>query len=148
MPTLQRRRDNPEAMFTPQQNLARNKTWAKPGDYHTKLEPAAEKSFRDWLRKHKVPFDPEAAISDYDMRGYYKGMIAGDPRAKAIVDPNDQRMHFPDYWKTPYAATFSNESQWATEHAPRWQNDNYMLPNGHVIYNDREGRWFGLPQGR
>jgi hypothetical protein len=148
MPTLQRQRDNPEDMFTPEQNLTRNKVWAKPGNYNTPLDPPTEKEFRNWVKQGNVPFDPEAKTTDYDMRGFYKAMKSGDPRAKAMVNPNDKRPHYPDHWKTPYAATFSNQSQWALPHAPIWQGDRYMLPNGHVIYDDAEGRWFGLPPGR
>jgi hypothetical protein len=75
---------------------------------------------------------------DYDMRGYYRALLAGDPRAQSNIDPNDQRMHYPDYWKTPTHETFSNESQWATPNAPAWNElDQLISPAGRVVFDDR-----------
>lgn len=77
---------------------------------------------------------------DYDMRGFWKALQAGDPLAQAAIDPNDQRMHYPDYWKTPYHETFSAESQWADpKKAPSWNDkDQLVMPDGTVIFDDRE----------
>lgn len=141
-------RDNPEDMFTPEQNLARNKAWAKPGPYNTSLPPQQEQQFQGWVKNNNVNWNNDD--QSYDMRGFWKAQQAGDPRAKSSIDPNDGRLHFPDLWKTPYEATFSNESMYAQPNAPRWVNqggDNwsYQLPNGHVIYDDVSGRWHGLP---
>ncbi len=137
-------RDDPESMFTPEQNYARNQSWAKPGPYVTDLPPSEELAFKLWLRQNRVAFDPTDKNPDYDMRGFYKAFMSKDPRASSAIDPNDQRLHYPDYWKTPYAATFSNESQWATKAAPSWADDKYMLDK-HIIYDDAAGKWFGLP---
>lgn len=140
------KRDNPETMFTPQQNYERNRAWAKPGNYNTKLSVLQEGQFQQWLKQNNVEFDHTAPVTDYDMRGYWQALQAGDPRAASAIDPNDKQMHYPGYWKTPYSATFSNESQWAQPNAPVWKGDSYQLPNGHVIYDDKQGRWNGLPQ--
>jgi hypothetical protein len=124
-----------------QQMLARNSAWTKPGvnSYNTVLTPQEELGFRQWLQMNKVPFNLNEQIQDYDMRGFYKALMAGNPIAKGAIDPNDQRMHYPDYWKTPYHQTFSNESQWADPaKAPRWnEKDQLVLPDGTVLFDDR-----------
>jgi len=104
-------------------------------DYNTPLGPA-EFAFRQWLQQNKVPFDPNARTSDYDMRGFYAGLTHGNPRATQGVDPNDQRMHFSDYWKTPLHRTFSNESKWAGLNAPRWVGDQLVDPSGRIRFDD------------
>ena len=71
-----------------------------------------EPAFRKWVKDNKVPFDPDAkGPQDYDMRGFWKALQAGDEKAKSGIDPNDGKLHYPDYWKTPYHETFSAESQ-------------------------------------
>jgi hypothetical protein len=140
---------------TPESRLAANQPFVKAGDqqYSTKLAPSDETSFRDWAAKNKVPFDPENKQSDYDMRGYWK--VSQDPAAwKALqsqgkipsdmepagtkVDPNDGKPHYPDYWKTPYHETFSNESQWANDKAPHWTDDDKLVtPDGRTVFDDR-----------
>jgi hypothetical protein len=128
-------------------NLQRNRAFLNPGataPYNTALPPQQEAQFRAWLTENKVPFNPGLPVSDYDMRGYWSALQAGDPHAKQEVDPSDNRPHFPDYWKTPLSATFSNESQWANpEVAPRWENDNLQLPNGQVLWDDKAQKWIG-----
>ena len=119
----------------------RNLPWVKAGThiYNTVLTPDQEKQFRSWVQKNKVLFDPNAHVSDYDMRGFWLALQNGDPRAKSAVDPNDKKIHYPDYWKTPYDATFSNQSQWANpESAPHWTSDDKLVtPDGRVIWDDR-----------
>jgi hypothetical protein len=99
-----------------------NAAWVRPGEhtYNTPLQPADETAFRNWTQQNKVLFNPDAGVTDYDMRGYWQGLQTGDPRARSGVDPDDQRLHYPDVWKTPYHQTFSRESQWATPQAPQW----------------------------
>lgn len=105
---------------------------------NTPLGMGDEMLFRGWLAKNNVPFDPEAQSTDYDMRGFYKGLQSGDPRAQAAVDPNDSRLHYPDFWKTPAHQTFSNESQWAKPMAPQWTPDDKLAaPSGRILYDDR-----------
>ena len=111
-----------------------------PGDhvYNTDLgehEPA----FRDWVGQNKVPFDVNAPVSDYDMRGFYRALQSGDERAVSATNQNDGAIHYPDYWKTPYHKTFSAESQWANpQTAPRWNDmDQLIAPDGRIVYDER-----------
>jgi hypothetical protein len=126
----------------PSDYYARNKPFVKPGatEFETKLAPAQEQAFRSWVGKNKVAFDPDAkGPQDYDMRGFWQALQAGDPRAKSAVDPNDSKLHYPDYWKTPYHQTFSNESQFAAPNAPHWAPDDKLVtPSGEVIFDDRD----------
>lgn len=111
-----------------------NAAWVRPGQhtYNTPLQPAEETAFRGWLQQNNVPFNPERGVTDYDMRGFYRALQTGDPQARPELNQNDQRLHYPDTWKTPYHQTFSQGSQWATPDAPRW------LPDGKLvdIYNN------------
>lgn len=110
---------------------------APEGGYLTHLAPQEEGAFQQWVQQNNVPFDPSPA-ADYDMRGFYKALQAGDPRAKTGVNQNDSKLHFSDYWKTPFHKSFSNESQWATEAAPRWnEKDQLVLPDGRVVFDER-----------
>lgn len=107
--------------------------------YNTPLSAADEFAFRQWVQDNHVPFNPDAtAPQDYDMRGFYQGVQQKNPKAKTAVDPNDNRMHFTDYWKTPSHETFSNESQWATPNTPQWtEKDQLVTPGGRVVFDDR-----------
>ena len=115
--------------------------YAKPGKYNTDLgAPDAELKFQQWVKQNNIPFDPAAPVSDYDMRGFYQALQAGDPKAKEAFNANDGQMHFPDYWKTPYHESFSNESQWAdTSKAPKWNDkDQLVTPDGKVVFDERD----------
>lgn len=122
-------------------NLLRNQAYIAPGahTFNTPLPPADESKFREWLVQAKVPFDPEAMVSDYDMRGFWAALQKGDPIAKSAIDPNDSKWHYPDYWKTPLHQTFSAESQWANpKTAPKWNHqDQLVSPGGAVVFDDR-----------
>lgn len=118
----------------------RNSDYLKPGPhvYNTALSPEQEQGFQHWVAQNKVPFDIKAPVSDYDMRGFYQALLAGNHIAKNAVDPNDWKLHYPDFWKTPYHETFSNESQWASPTAPRWNDkDQLVATDGTVIFDDR-----------
>jgi hypothetical protein len=129
---------------TPEEVLARNAPYVNQANmrpHNTPLPPGEENLFRAWLAQNKVPFDPDAAKTDYDMRGFYQALKNSDPRAAAAIDPNDSRMHYPDYWKTPQHETFSGESQWATPVAPQWNSlDQLVSPGGRIIFDDRAQR--------
>jgi len=121
------------AIFTQNQPFVR----PVPSTYNTNLG-SMEPLFRSWVAKNKVPFNPDAQASDYDMRGFYQALMQGNPRAQSAVDPNDARLHFPDYWKTPMHQTFSNESQWAMPDAPQWNpTDQLVAPSGRILFDDR-----------
>lgn len=119
--------------------LKRNQHYVKSGQHNYTTDLGlSEPDFRYWLAQNKVPFDPNAATTDYDMRGFYKALSQGDPLAKSAVNPNDKQMHYPDYWKTPYHQTFSSESQWAGDTAPQWNNkDQLIAPSGMIVKDER-----------
>lgn len=119
-----------------QQNFARNKQWAKKGSYTTKLAPSQEKRFRQWVLDNNVPFNPNAKVTDYDMRGFWLALQQGDPVAKTAVNSYDHKIHFPDKWKTPYDKTFSQESIYATKNAPHWLDNRWLMDDkGHIIFD-------------
>lgn len=117
-----------------------NQQYVRPGEhvYNTPLPPPDEQAFRAWLQQNKVPFDPSAAMTDYDMRGFWGALQRGDPRATSSINPNDQQLHYPDYWKTPMHQSFSRGSQWATPDAPYWTPDEKQLIDryGNVIFDE------------
>lgn len=117
----------------------RNMAYSRPAkSYATELSPPEAAAFNAWVKQNNVPYDPSPS-SDYDMRGFYKALVSGDPRAATAINPNDNRMHFPDFWKTPYHHSFSRESQWATPAAPTWnEKDQLVLPNGSIVFDERK----------
>lgn len=119
-----------------------------PSTYATQLTPGEEGMFQAWVAQNRVPFVDEPR-SDYDMRGFYRGLLSGDPNAMTAIDPNDSRLHYPDYWKTPYHETFSRQSQWATPNAPDWNDqDQLMSRGGQVLFDDRTKSPYGGYQAR
>lgn len=114
----------------------RNSQWVRPGEhvYDTPLPPADETQFRDWVKQNNVPFDPNAGVTDYDMRGFWKGLTTNDPHIEYEVNPYDHKFHFGDYWKTPYHESFSRESQWATPDAPYWMGNQLIDQQGNQVY--------------
>lgn len=122
-----------------QKNYDRNKAYAKPDQYITTLNPQSEAQFRAWVAANKVPFNPNSAMSDYDMRGFWLALQAKDPTAASAVNPYDNKIHYPDRWKTPYHETFSAESQWAKPGAPTWNKDDQLvLPSGQLVFDSRK----------
>lgn len=119
-------------------NYSRNRAWSLDHPtYNTQLSPQDEGLFRQWVGANKVPFNPDSIVSDYDMRGFWGGLQSGDPLAKQALDPNDNQMHFPDKWKTPYHETFSNQSLYANGKAPDWQGDKLVTQDGKVLFDDQ-----------
>ena len=116
----------------------RNSPYARQGNYNTSLPFLEEMAFRSWVAQNRVPFNPDASNSDYDMRGFYQALQSGDPRAASSVNPNDQRMHYPDMWKTPLHRTFSAESKYAGPVAPQWTADDKLIsPGGRILFDER-----------
>jgi hypothetical protein len=124
----------------------RNQQFTAPGtselNMTTQLSEPDEAAFRQWVAANNVPFNPDRTVGqDYDMRGFWQGLQRGDPRAKTGIDPNDQRLHFTDTWKTPYHESFSGESKFAAPGAPAWNDqDQLVAPGGRVMFDDRQAR--------
>lgn len=122
--------------------LQRNGAFARPSatDYTTQLAPEEEQQFRQWVAEQQVPFDPDEPTQDYDMRGFWKGLVTGDPNARSGINPNDNKLHYTDHWKTPYHHSFSRESQYATPMGPSWnEQDQLVMPmNGAVVFDERK----------
>lgn len=119
--------------------MASQPPFAVPKSYNTNLGPLRELMFRQWVKDNAVPFNPDASgQTDYDMRGYYQGLINGNPMARpSEVNQNDNRPHFTDYYKTPLHQSFSSESQWAGKDAPQWVNDRQLAaPSGRVLFDE------------
>lgn len=95
-----------------------NAPFATEGPYQTKLSASQEQQFRQWVKSNRVPFDPDAGVVDYDMRGYWRdtgGAWSGGST------------HFPDTYKTPYDTTFSAESKYARPGTPFvWRGDDLI----------------------
>ncbi len=106
--------------------------YAKPGPYVTKLDPALEQQFQAWVQQNKIPWQ-ESPTADYDMRGYYKAMQAGDQNARQAAN-----RHFPDTYKTPYHKSFSRESQYALPNAPQWKGNTLVDESGKVIFQENQ----------
>lgn len=129
---------------TSEEIFQRNAPYVRQGDnrYNTNLGGLGdlrELAFRQWVQDNRVPFNPDAQVSDYDMRGFYQGLGQLNPHAATAINPNDQQIHYPDYWKTPYHQSFSQDSQWATPVAPQWNEvDQLIAPSGRIVFDERK----------
>jgi len=129
--------------LSPQQYLQRNVPWSQQNwqTQMAKLSPEKETQFLQWVKQNQVPVNLTSQTPDYDMRGFWLALQNKDPRAMTAVNPTDKKLHYPDYWKTPYHKSFSNESQWAKSNAPKWQQSgetSYLAtPQGQVIFVER-----------
>lgn len=123
--------------------FARNSQYAQPapvmqGGYLTKLNPLDELAFQHWVQTNNVPFDP-SPTADYDMRGFWKALSTGDPKATTGMNANDGKMHFTDSFKTPYHESFSAESRYAAPGAPKWNDlDQLVTPSGRIVFDERK----------
>jgi hypothetical protein len=83
-----------------------------------------------------VDLSPTAA---YDVRGFWKALQAGDPRAQTAVDPHSGDVLVPDLWRTPYHHTFSVDSLYARETAPRWNAQGQLVDprTGEIVCDER-----------
>lgn len=119
----------------------RNKGFVNPGEntYQTVLTPEEEKQFQAYIADKSDKQDL-GRVDDlgYDLRGWWKAMMAGDKRAFLMINPIDNLKHRSDYWKTPYHKSFSNESQWANKGAPSWNDKNQLVaPDGTVVFDEK-----------
>lgn len=112
---------------------------AKAGPYRTNLSPQDEQKFQQWVKQNHVPND-DSPHSDYDMRGYWKERQDKDPNVqyatRTVTSAFDGKQHYPDTFKTPYHKTFSNESVYATEDAPKWQGNKLVSKDGKVVADE------------
>lgn len=106
-------------------NFKYNSPYATPGPYVTKLNPAEDGAFNKWVKTNRIAWQ-DAPNADYDMRGFWKAMISGNPNAREAWNAESKSWHFPDTWKTPYDATFSRESMYAKPSAPYWEGNNLI----------------------
>ena len=125
------------------QAFAQNKAYLKPDatSFATTLPPEQEAAFQAYIADKSDPTDLGRNVDNtYDMRGWFQGMQAGDPRAALVVNPNDGLKHRDDWWKTPYHPSFSVDSQWADPtKAPKWnEQDQLVLPNGSIVFDERK----------
>jgi hypothetical protein len=118
--------------------MAAQPPFAVQPSQNTQLPTLQEMQFLNWLKQNNVPFNPNAQQSDYDMRGFYRGMQQGNPMATTGINPNDNLMHYTDYWKTPSHQSFSAGSQWATPSTPDWINDSQLAaPSGKIMFDEK-----------
>lgn len=115
---------------TPKPPAAAPRPDALPGPYTTQLPAEDETKFQSWVKENKVPWQDHPQ-SDYDMRGYWQAQQSGDPEAKQA-----ENKHFPDTYKTPYHKSFSNESKYATDAAPKWKGNKLVDKNGSVVFDE------------
>lgn len=130
------------AASAPADSLAKTAAYALPpsvmaNGYQTKLGLLQEMGFQNWVKENNVPFDP-SPTADYDMRGFYQALQAGDPRAQTGQNANDGKLHYADYFKTPYHESFSGGSKFAAPGAPSWnRSDQLVMPDGRVVLDER-----------
>lgn len=127
---LQKYQINPESYRKPD-----GFKYAKPGPYISSLSPEEAPKFQEWVKQNNVPYVPSTR-ADYDMPGFWKALQAGDERAKSSINQSDNRIHYPDTWKTPYHKTFSRESQYATPNAPYWKENQLVDETGRVLADE------------
>jgi murein DD-endopeptidase MepM/ murein hydrolase activator NlpD len=128
--------------------------YATTGPYNTKLSKDDEQLFEAWVLSSHVPFDPQAKIVDYDMRGYWKANKPPSPDTsapgfwdsiKAVIsggfsgpkiDPSQFRLgpvwkageKKPSIWRTPYSTKFYDSSNYATSNCPFiWIDNTYLI---------------------
>ena len=71
-------------------------------------ENGLENMYKSWVLQNNIP-----ESNDYDMRGFFYGLLTGDPQATTAINPADQQLHFTDKWKLPNHPSFSNESMYS-----------------------------------
>lgn len=122
-----------------QSNFLQNRQYAQSlSSYTTPLSPVEQQQFLTWVAHNKIPFDPTSPVQDYDMQGYWKDIASKGKSAQAL-NPNDNLMHFPDTYKTPYHQSFSAESKYAKPGAPVWNEKDQLIDpaTGRVVFDER-----------
>lgn len=121
----------------------RNRPYTDPkwgGNFQTQIPLAQMVAYLSWL-KQAAPWvvNPETG-RDYDYAGFWLAQQAGYPMAQTTTNPFLNETHFPDYWKTPFHATFSNESRYAKPNAPHWEEDRLTDSKGKTLFTESKHR--------
>jgi hypothetical protein len=88
-------------------------------NYETRLSPEEEKGYQKWAKS--VKRSPKDEEKDYDLKGYYKDVVRGNPDLPPYLQDSVQyhrdqlaktggKGHLPDMYKKPNHPTFSDES--------------------------------------
>jgi len=92
----------------------------------------ADELYKSWVEKNSVPVS-----NDYDMRGFFEGLLRGDSHAMQGINPNDKQMHFSDFWKLPNHPSFSTESRYydpkTMPQTPSWQGGEIDTPQARAL---------------
>lgn len=72
----------------------------KTSPHMTILTPQDEAKFRQWAQHDVKNIQPDDPKATYDMRGYWKALQTGDPRARPVIDSTG-KASFPTKWRTP-----------------------------------------------
>lgn len=126
----------------------RNIPYAVPGPWVTRLSPLEEQQFQAWVKQHNVPMEDDGPYTSYDMRGFWKDWSRGDPHAHMGINSVDKRLHFTDYYKTPYHESFNRESKYSKPDNPiHWDyskggemNPTLIGPGGQVLLPPMKAR--------
>lgn len=111
--------------------------FATGGPYLTQLTSNEQPKYEAWLNSigrgtdsGYGPYSGPNAI--YDMPGYWRD-VASQGQNRTAVNPADEKLHFPDTYKTPYEPGFSAESKYATKDNPyKWY--------GETLIDERTGQ--------
>lgn len=103
------------------------------GEFETYLNPNEEIAFMNWFQNAKragVVYSEDSG-QDYDFRGYWKDMVAGEKG----LGIHSAETHFPDTYKKPNHPTFSTDSIYAqgeyaqyAQYAGTWSGDTFNPP--------------------
>lgn len=124
----------------------------KEVDYSTQLSPDEEKDYQKWAKS--VGKNTKNEEQDYDLKGYYKDFVRGNPDApswiqtlanahkwkveKGLEPSEDKGGHLPDIYKKPNHPTFSTGSIYHdfptdTRYRPiggKWDKENKIFTPG------------------
>lgn len=102
--------------------------WAKDGPYETELSPEQEGQYQQWKSKLPTALQYEG---DYDLRGAYLDNLTPQPGG-------DGKPHLGDKFKKPNHRSFSRESQYATDQAPSWNDQDQLVTiDGRIAFDER-----------
>lgn len=117
----------------------RNKDYALPArSYLQQLQPDQEAQFQQWVKQNGVQFS-SSPQADYDMRGFWADLVGGGGKANRDFKRPDGSFSFNDYFLTPYAELFSDQSKWAAPNAPSWNEQDQLVDRkGNILFDGRK----------